>query len=125
MEQKTVLILGGYGNAGLVIARLLARQNRCRIILSGRNGTKAQTAADQLNAEIRTECVSGLEVDGASRASLLKAFHGVDLVLVAATTIAHTRTVAEAALEAGLEQIPSLRILRQDATSAYGTCRIH
>ncbi len=38
MKQNTVLILGGYGNAGLVIARLLASQNRCQILLAGRNG---------------------------------------------------------------------------------------
>jgi saccharopine dehydrogenase (NAD+, L-lysine-forming) len=70
MKQNTVLILGGYGNAGLVIARLLASQNRCRIILAGRNRDQAQNAAAQLNAEIKTACVSALEVDAASRSSL-------------------------------------------------------
>lgn len=103
MKQNTVLILGGYGNAGLVIARLLASQNRCRIILAGRNGDRAQNAAEQLNAEIKTAGVSGLEVDAANRSSLLKAFQEAELVLVAATTIAYTRTVAEAALEAGID----------------------
>ena len=103
MKQKTVLILGGYGNAGLVIARLLASQNRCQIILAGRNGDRAQNAAEQLNAEFNLESVSGMEVDAASRESLLNAFQGVDIVLVAATTIAYTRTVAEAALEAGID----------------------
>jgi hypothetical protein len=103
MKQNTVLILGGYGNAGLEIARLLASQSRCRMILAGRNGDRARNAAAQLNAESKTTCISGLEVDAASRSSLLKAFQGVDIVLVAAATIAYTRTVAEAALEAGID----------------------
>jgi saccharopine dehydrogenase-like NADP-dependent oxidoreductase len=103
MKQKTVLILGGYGNAGLVIARLLAGQKCCRIILAGRNGHQAQQAAKELNIEFTTDCVSGMAVDAASRVSLLQAFQGVDIVLVAAATIVYTRIVAEAALEAGID----------------------
>ena len=103
MKKNPVLILGGYGNAGLEIARLLASQSRCRMILAGRNGDRARNAAAQLNAESKTTCISGLEVDAASRSSLLKAFQGVDIVLVAAATIAYTRTVAEAALKAGID----------------------
>jgi saccharopine dehydrogenase-like NADP-dependent oxidoreductase len=103
MKQNTVLILGGYGNAGRVIARLLASQKRYQIILAGRNGQRARSVAEQLNAELSVECVSGLEVDAARRESLLKAFQEVAIVLVAAATIAYTRTVAEAALEAGID----------------------
>jgi hypothetical protein len=103
MKQKTVLILGGYGNAGLLIARLLASQNRCRVILAGRSGNRAQTAAEQLNAEFKTNWASGLEVDATNRESLLRAFQEVDIVLVAAAIIAHTRTVAEAALKAEID----------------------
>ncbi len=103
MKSNTVLILGGYGNAGLAVARLLVSQNRCKIILAGRNGSRAQSAANQLNAESKTDCVRGLEADAAIRESLLKAFQEVDIVIVAATTIAHTLTVAETALESGID----------------------
>lgn len=103
MRQNTILMLGGYGNAGLVIARLLASQTPYRIILAGRNGERARQVAEQLNREFATDRVSGMAVDAANRASLLNAFQGIALVLVASSTIHCTRTVAEAALGAGID----------------------
>ena len=97
-----ILILGGYGNAGLVIARLLAAQTTYRIILAGRNGERARRVAEQINLEFNTDRVSGMEVDAASQESLLNAFQLVEIVVVAASTINCTSTVAEAALEAGI-----------------------
>lgn len=133
MNKNKILILGGYGNAGLVIARLLAQQGGFEIRLAGRNGHKAERAAGQLNAELSTTCLSGCEVDAANRASLLAAFRNVDLVLVAATTITHTRLVAEAALEAGIDYFDlqistpakrqALEALREQVT-ASGRCFI-
>ena len=103
MRQNTILVLGGYGNAGTVIARMLAGHTPYRIILAGRNGERARQVAEQINLEFATDRVSGMAVDAASRASLLNAFQGVELVVVAASTIHCTRTVAEAALEAGID----------------------
>jgi saccharopine dehydrogenase (NAD+, L-lysine-forming) len=103
MSQCTILILGGYGNAGLAIARLLARWGSCKVILAGRNGRKAQQAAECLNAECVGDCFSGQEVDAASRSSLLAAFAQANIVVVAAATIASTALVAEAAPEANID----------------------
>ena len=103
MRQNTILILGGYGNAGLVIARLLAAQTTYRIILAGRHGERARWVAEQINLEFDTDRVSGMAVDAASPESLLNAFQLVELVVVAASTINCTSTVAEAALEAGID----------------------
>lgn len=103
MRQNTILILGGYGNAGLVIARLLAGQTPYRIILAGRHGERARQVAEQLNVEFNTDRVSGMAVDAANPESLLNAFQLVKLVVVAASTIHRTRAVAEAALEAGID----------------------
>jgi hypothetical protein len=103
MSQSTLLILGGYGNAGLTIARLLARWGSFQVILAGRNEQKAKQAAEHLNAEFSVDTFSGLGVDAADRYSLLAAFHQVNIVLVAATTITCTQIVAEAALEAGID----------------------
>lgn len=102
MRQNTILILGGYGNAGLVIARLLAGYSQLRIILAGRNVERARQAAAQINLEFNTDRVSGMAVDAARRESLLEAFQRVEMVVVAASTIHCTHTVAEAALEAGI-----------------------
>ena len=101
--MNTLLILGGYGNAGLTIARLLAHQEHLKIILAGRNGERAKIAAEQLNAEFKTDGFSSLQVNAASRGSLLQVFQGIDLVVVAASTIQYTETVAHAALEARID----------------------
>ncbi|MBF0167352.1 MAG: saccharopine dehydrogenase NADP-binding domain-containing protein [Alphaproteobacteria bacterium] len=54
-----VLILGGYGNFGARIARLLAANPSPRLVISGRDGTKAETLANRLRGEF-----PGLQVEG-------------------------------------------------------------
>jgi len=103
--QTKLLILGGYGNAGLAIARLLAKVGKAPIVLAGRSIQRALDAAKQLDAEFGTDRFSGLEVNAANRESLVAAFRQVDWVIVAASTIEHTQVVAEAALEAGVDYL--------------------
>jgi len=103
MKQKTIIILGGYGNAGIEIARLLARQQQTNIILAGRNGKQAQQAAEDLNNEYSFNCVRGVEADASNRISLLKAFQNVDIVLVAASTIEFAPIIIDAALESNID----------------------
>lgn len=86
-----ILILGGYGNAGLHIARLLRQETQATLVLAGRNEQKARAAAAEIQAEAR-------RVDAADAASLTQALDGVDLLLNAASTIDHTAALAEAAL---------------------------
>jgi saccharopine dehydrogenase (NAD+, L-lysine-forming) len=105
MCKHRLLILGGYGNAGLAIARLLAEVDDLQIALAGRHIQRALDAAERLNEEFDINRFSGLEVNAARRESLLAAFKQVDLVIVAASTIAHTQIVAEAALEAGIDYL--------------------
>ena len=52
-----VLIIGGYGNFGSFIARMLAREENIRLILAGRNKVKAEKAAESLQAENTPEAV--------------------------------------------------------------------
>jgi predicted dinucleotide-binding enzyme len=54
MTSMLTLILGGYGNAGLAIARLRVSQKSVGIILAGRNGERAPFAATQLNTTFNT-----------------------------------------------------------------------
>ena len=103
MKDNTVLVLGGYGNAGLAIARLLLSQTKVGIILAGRAGDRAQRVAQELNAEFQTDCVSGMQVNAASKESLIQAFQQVGIVVVASSTIEFAQIVAEAALEAGID----------------------
>jgi len=103
IPSKPILILGGYGNLGLTIARLLIEHTNVKIILAGRNGVRAQLTAEQLNAEYKTARVSGMQVNAADQASLLQAFQNVQMVIVASSTIEFTATVCQAALKAEID----------------------
>ncbi len=50
-----VLIIGGYGNFGSFISRLLARDGDIQLIIAGRNEAKAQALANNLGAINRPE----------------------------------------------------------------------
>ncbi|EPX84100.1 saccharopine dehydrogenase NADP-binding domain-containing protein [Salipiger mucosus] len=45
MNEETICILGGYGDVGLRVARLLHARSDARILLAGRDGTKAARVA--------------------------------------------------------------------------------
>ena len=100
MEQKTILILGGYGNTGRAIAHLLLRECEARLVLAGRNISKANQLSAELNTSFSGNRVSGVYADASDIVSLRQAFTGVDLVIVASSTTAYTRQIATMALEA-------------------------
>ena len=105
MTSPTFLILGGYGNTGLPLARLLLQETPSRIVIAGRNQAKVDQTASEFNQVYATDRVAGLAVDAADPASLRSAFTGVDCVLVASSTSQYARQVAQAALEAGIDYL--------------------
>ena len=100
MEQKTILILGGYGNTGRPLARLLLNESEAKLVLAGRNIDKAHRLADELNNSVAGNRVSGVYADGSDTASLRKAFIGIDFIVVASSTTQYTHQIATMALEA-------------------------
>jgi short subunit dehydrogenase-like uncharacterized protein len=100
MEQKTILILGGYGNTGRAVARLLLRESEVRLVLSGRNIDKAKRLADELNNSVAGNRVSGVYADASDITSLRQAFTGIDFIVAASSTTQYSRQVATMALEA-------------------------
>ncbi|MDA0782498.1 MAG: saccharopine dehydrogenase NADP-binding domain-containing protein [Proteobacteria bacterium] len=50
-----VLIIGGYGNFGSFIAKMLAREDNIQLIIAGRNEDKAQSFAKGLEAKHKAE----------------------------------------------------------------------
>lgn len=44
-SAKTICLLGGYGDIGLRVARLLHEETNDKVLLAGRNGARAKTAA--------------------------------------------------------------------------------
>ena len=99
--MTTILILGGYGYTGKLLAKHLLAQSQAKIILGGRNLDKAQRFTDELN----DDRVSALRVDAANVDSLRAALRNVDLILVAAPTTQHARTVICAALDAKVDYL--------------------
>jgi saccharopine dehydrogenase-like NADP-dependent oxidoreductase len=99
--MSTILILGGYGATGKLLARHLLQQTNANIILAGRNLEKAQALADELS-DSRVTCT---RVDASDEASLAASLRGVDLCLVAAPTTQFTGQVARACLAAGTDYL--------------------
>jgi len=103
---KTILILGGYGNAGRPIADLLLKESDVNVILAGRNLDKAQEQADKLNeAHGRGERAKARCVDASSSESLDEGFRDIDMVVVASSTNEFTDKVVSAALTANIDYL--------------------
>lgn len=105
MQPKTILILGGYGNTGSAIARLLLQYSDAQLILAGRNLSKADQLAIELNQTLEGNRVRGMCVDASNITSLRRAFPGVDMVVMASSTTQFTRQVAEIAIEAQISYL--------------------
>ncbi len=99
--MTTILILGGYGETGRLLAKHLLAQTEARIVLAGRSMDKARALAADLN-DTR---VSAQWADAADGESLKQALQGVDLCLVAAPTTHQAETVILACLQAGTDYL--------------------
>lgn len=127
-----ILILGGYGSTGRLIARHLLEQSTVELVLAGRNLTRAQALAGELNATFTGGRVSAVTADAADPASLRAALTGVTLLIVASPTTQHTATVVRAALDAGADYLDvqldagKLAVLQAQAAEieAAGRCFI-
>lgn len=100
-----ILVLGGYGGTGKVFCRMLLEETDWNVIVAGRNEKKAEEHAEFLKANFPGERVEYRHVDAADRSSLRSAFRECDLVLIAATTAKYALTIAEEAIEAGIDYI--------------------
>ncbi|NWG07924.1 MAG: saccharopine dehydrogenase NADP-binding domain-containing protein [Chloroflexi bacterium] len=96
-----ILILGGYGYTGKLLAKHLLAQTSHPIILAGRNIEKAAAYAK----ELKSDRVSVRRVDAADADSLRKGLQGTDFLLVAAPTTHQADTVIKAALHAGVDYL--------------------
>lgn len=102
MAKATIAILGGAGNTGRRLARLLGRFGGYDLRLMGRNKASVDDAAARIAAETGAT-LTGVRVDGSDRDGLLKVLSGVDLVVSATSAAAAVPTVAGAALHMGLD----------------------
>jgi len=100
VKSKTILILGGYGNTGRPLARLLLQESDAQLVLAGRNLEKAKALTAELNLAFEGNRVSAVCVDASDPDSMRNAFAGIDFVVVASSTTQYTSQIAAAALEA-------------------------
>jgi saccharopine dehydrogenase-like NADP-dependent oxidoreductase len=103
--MTTILIIGGYGNAGRVIAEGILKQTDCRVILAGRNRDAAMAAAAELNRRYEGNRADAIRLDAANPGSLPAVFEGVELVVTAAPVTGLAATIARAAASAGADMI--------------------
>jgi saccharopine dehydrogenase (NAD+, L-lysine-forming) len=95
-----IAIIGGYGNAGAKIVRLLLRHTSHRLTVCGRHPEKGMRMFDADVADGRVECK---HLDVHDMGSMYKVFGLVDLVIVASGTTDHAGDVARAALETNID----------------------
>ena len=108
MNDRSILILGGYGGVGKSLSRLILKETDVDVIVAGRREEKAKEFAEVLNREYPGKHVTSRYADAADSNSLAKAFQGVDMVIVAATTPQWIEQVARAALNSGSDYIDIL-----------------
>ena len=74
MREESLLILGGYGGAGKVLADLLLQETKLRLLIGGRNPAKAEAFADELNARHSGQRAEARTLDANQSQSLLPVF---------------------------------------------------
>lgn len=99
--MKTILILGGYGHTGKLLARHLLEQTDATIIVAGRNLERAKSFADELN----NPRVGIRQADASNFESLTHVLHDVTLCLVAAPTTQHAETVIRACIHSRVDYL--------------------
>lgn len=105
MDYQKIMILGGYGNTGKPLARLLLQESGTHLVLAGRNLEKAAQLAAELNRTFPGDRVTAAGVDASDPKILKQSFDGINLVVIASSTTQYTRQVASAALQAGVDYL--------------------
>ena len=105
MREKTFLILGGYGNTGRLISRLLLQESCARLVLAGRTIENAEATAVQLNSRFEGNRVSATYADASDIVSVKKALKGIDFIIVASSSSEYAEQVARVALEVGVDYL--------------------
>lgn len=99
-----ILILGGYGNTGRLIADYLLPECDANLIIAGREASRAEALAGSL-AEKYPGRVSGRGLDAGNAAVLRDALKGVHLLVAASSTSQYAGETASACLDRGVDYL--------------------
>lgn len=105
--MSTVLVVGGYGNAGAGITELLLTQSDHTVLVGGRHEDRARLFVGQLGTRGPgwAARLGTVGVDATNRASIDRALEGVDLCITAAGTATSASIAVEAALARGVDYL--------------------
>jgi saccharopine dehydrogenase (NAD+, L-lysine-forming) len=129
----TFLVLGGAGNTGSRIARLLlAECAGARVVLAGRNREAVRALSRELGELYGAERCGALRVDAADPVAVRDGLEGVDMLIAASSTACHVDTVIDAAIDARVDyldtQYSTQKIERLTAAAprleAAGVCAV-
>jgi saccharopine dehydrogenase (NAD+, L-lysine-forming) len=102
--KETILILGGYGNTGRLIAEYLLPECQANIILAGRDGARAEALAGILQKKYPGR-VSALKLDAGDAAAMHAALEGVQLLVSASSTSQYAEETAHACLDQAVDYL--------------------
>jgi hypothetical protein len=100
-----ILLLGGYGNTGRIIAELLLQHTAETVLIAGRSFEKAEDTAGQLRKRFPAERIRAVRADADDASTLRPALQDASMVVVASSTSEHTETLARAAIDAGVDYV--------------------
>ena len=114
-EKTTVLLLGGYGNTGQLLTKLLLEHSTRidHLIIAGRNMERAYDLIQEIKSSEKIKYqrhieLTALRMDAAYTTARITGElrnHEVTLFVVASSSEAHTKNLAKAALEAKVDFI--------------------
>lgn len=110
MSERTrrIVVLGGYGETGRRLCRLLAKTRGTQVVVAGRHSAEAERCAAVVRRQGAASAVAAARADVADLASLRAVLKEADLAVVAAPVDDHVTVLAEACLEAGCDLISLL-----------------
>ncbi len=132
MGTPTIGILGGYGNTGRHLARLLMQYTSAHLVIAGRRILRAREVARELNKQAGAERVCAGYADASDPDSLVRTFEGAQLLIAASSTGRLAEPTASAALQIGCDWLdmqyytPKLGVLNRlrDRIEQEGRCFI-
>ena len=105
---RRVMVFGGTGVTGRLIAERLATSIGADITIAGRNGAAAEQTARALGARLPERVFTAAEIDIADTEALVAALADIDLLIVAAPVAEHMDRIGRAALDSGTDMLDIL-----------------
>ena len=102
---QTFFILGGYGGTGRILCHRLLQHTDVSLIVGGRSKEKAEVFAQEIKREFPPERIRATYAEASQYDSLVLAFQGVSMIIVASTTPQYAGLVAKAALAVGADYL--------------------